>query len=119
VTRDQTNFLTLKEEGSNVSFGDKAFARIVGKGIVSLDNGKTNTQNVLYVEWLKNNLLSVRKMCDQGYNITFHSKGCEIRKATLGRLVKHENKTSRDVYILDKFKGEKCCMGVISLSSHQ
>ena len=41
---DQTNFFTLKEEkGGNVTFGDKASARIVGKGFVSLDNGKNNT----------------------------------------------------------------------------
>jgi hypothetical protein len=58
-------------------------------------------------------------MCDQGYNLTFHSKGCEMRKATLGRLVANANKALRDVYILDKVKGEKCCMGVISLSYRQ
>jgi hypothetical protein len=46
-------------------FGDNAFAKIVGKGIVSLDNGNTKTQNVLYVEGLKQNLLSVNKMCDK------------------------------------------------------
>jgi hypothetical protein len=120
MTGDQTKFLTLKEEkGGSVTFGDKASARIVGKGIVSLDNGKTKTHNVLYVEGLKHNILSVIQMCDQGYNLTFHSKGCEIRKATSGRLVENANKTSRDVYILDKVKGEKCCMGVISLSSCQ
>jgi hypothetical protein len=89
---------------------------IVGKGIVSLDNGKTKTQNLFYVEGLKNNILSFNQMCNQGYNLTFHSKVCEIREETFGRLVENANKTSRDVYILDKVKGEKCCMGVISLS---
>jgi hypothetical protein len=58
-------------------------------------------------------------MCDQVYNLTFHSKLCEKRKAGLGRLVENENRTSSNVYVLDKVKGEKCCMGVISLSSHQ
>jgi hypothetical protein len=58
-------------------------------------------------------------MCDQGYNLTFHSKGCEIRKAGSGRLVANANKTPSNVYVLDEVKGEKCCMGVISLSSHQ
>jgi hypothetical protein len=109
----------LKEEkGESVTFGDNSSARIVGKVIVSLDDKNTKTHNVLYVEGLKNNLLSVNNMCDQGYNLTFHSKGCEIRKTTSGRLVANENRTSSDVYILDEVKGEKCCMGVISLSSH-
>jgi hypothetical protein len=47
---DQTKFLTLKEEkGDNVTFGDKASTWIVGKCIVSIDNEKTKTHNVLYV----------------------------------------------------------------------
>jgi hypothetical protein len=45
-------------------------------------------------------------MCDQGYNLTFHSKGCDIRKATSGTLVENANRTSSDVYILDEVKEE-------------
>jgi hypothetical protein len=42
MTGDQNKFLVLKEEkGGSVTFGDNASARIVGKGIVSLDNGNT------------------------------------------------------------------------------
>jgi hypothetical protein len=61
-------------------------------------------------------------MFDEGYNLTFHSKWCEIRKADSRRLVENANRTSSNVYILDEVKEEKCCMehkmGVISLSSH-
>jgi hypothetical protein len=60
MTRDQKKFITLKEEkGGNVTFGDNGSARIVGRGIISLDNGRAKAQNVLYVEGLKHNLLSV------------------------------------------------------------
>jgi hypothetical protein len=101
-----TKFLTLKKEkGADVTFGDNAYARIGIKGTISLDNGNKNKHNFLYVEGLKNNLLSVSQMCDQGYNLTFHSKGCDIRKTTSGRLVENANKTSSNVYILDEFKG--------------
>jgi hypothetical protein len=42
MTRDHKKLRTLKEEnGGNVTFGDNVSARIVGKGILSLDNGKT------------------------------------------------------------------------------
>jgi hypothetical protein len=104
-----------------VTFVDNGSARILGKYIVSIDNGNTKTHNALYVEWLNQNILSVIQMCDQGYNLTFHSKGCEIRKTTSERLVANANRTSRYVYILDEVKEKKCCMeyklGVISFSS--
>jgi hypothetical protein len=114
---DQNKFLILKEEkGGNVTFGDNAYVSVVRKGIVSLDNGKTKTQNFLYVEGLKHSLLSVNKLCDQGYNLTFHSKGCEIRKVGSRILVENENRTPSNVYVLDEFKGEKCCMGQLNES---
>jgi hypothetical protein len=72
---------------------------IVGKCNVSIDNGKNKTQNVSYVEGLKHNLQSVSQMCDKGYNLTFHSKGSEINKASLRRLVTNVNRTLRNVYI--------------------
>jgi hypothetical protein len=53
-------------------------------------------------------------MCDQCYNLTFNSKGCEIRKAGSGRLVENENRTPSNVYILNEVKGEKWCMGQVN-----
>jgi hypothetical protein len=78
---DHNKLIILKEEkGGNTTFGDNASTRIVGKGTISLDNGKTKTYNILYAEGLKHNILSVNQMCDQVYNLTFHSKGW-IKKA--------------------------------------
>jgi hypothetical protein len=117
MTWDQNKFLTLKEEkGGNVTFGDNTSTRIVGKHIISIDDGKTKTQNVLYVEGLKQNLLSVGQMCDQGYNLTFHSKQCEIRKVGSKILVPNANRTMRNVYVLDEVKGENCCIGKLNES---
>jgi hypothetical protein len=105
MTGDQKKIIILKEEkGGSVTFGDNASARIVGKGTISLGNGNIKTYNVLYVEGLKHNLLSVSQMCDQGYNLTFHSKVCEIRKSGSGRLVENENRTMSIVYVLYEVK---------------
>ena len=114
---DQTNFLTLKKEKiCIITFGDNASAGIARTGVVSIDDGNKKTHNVLYVEGLKHNLLSVSQMCDQSYNLTFHSKGCGIRKSYLGRLVENANKTLSNVYVLDEDKGEKWCMGQVNES---
>jgi hypothetical protein len=43
-------------------------------------------------------------MCDQGYNLTLHFEGCEIREVGSGKLVANENKTLSNVYVLNEFK---------------
>jgi len=61
MTGDKRKFMSLKEKhrGGNVTFGNNAPTRIKGKGMINLDK-KTKTQNVMYVEGLKHNLLSVQ-----------------------------------------------------------
>jgi hypothetical protein len=65
---NKNKFHTLKEvnEG-NVTFGNTATARIGGKGTLSLPNGKTKINNVLYVEGFKHNVFIASQMCDQGH----------------------------------------------------
>ena len=66
MTRDQNKFLSLKKEKKgNVTFGDDVCAKILGKGTMSLGNDKIKAKNVLLVENLKPNLLSVSQTCDQ------------------------------------------------------
>jgi hypothetical protein len=70
MTGDKSKFLTLSENKSrNVTFGNDAPGKIKGKGMVSLSNGKGKAQDVLFVDGLKHNLLSVSQVCD---------KGCEV-----------------------------------------
>jgi hypothetical protein len=57
---DRNKFLKLKrEKGGSVSYGDNKSAKIIGKGKVSLGSQKATTENVLLVEYLKHDLLSV------------------------------------------------------------
>lgn len=59
------------------------------------------------MEGLKHNLLSVIQMCDQGYDLTFNSKRCEIRNVGIGKLVEKTEKTLGNVYIINEAKREK------------
>ena len=47
--------------------------------MVSLNNGKGKTQDVLFVDGLKHNILSVSKVCDRGCEVVFNSKECKIK----------------------------------------
>jgi hypothetical protein len=70
----------LNRKGGNVAFGDESCAKILGKDIVDPGSENVKEKNVLLVEYLKHNLLSVIKMCDQGYILKFDSQRCEIRE---------------------------------------
>jgi hypothetical protein len=59
------------------------------------------------VEDLKHNLLSVSKICDQGYTLTFDSRKCKIRENNSGRLVATATRRPNNIYILDMKKREK------------
>jgi hypothetical protein len=81
MTCDKDMFLTLrKERDGSISFGNDDSTKIIGKGIVRIRNKNTKEQNVLLVEDMKHNILSVSQMCDKGHKVTFDSQKCEIRK---------------------------------------
>jgi hypothetical protein len=74
---DKGKFLSLSERKSgSITFGNGAPGEIKGKGMVSLSNLKGKSQDVLLVNGLKHNLLSVIEMCDRGCEVFFTSKEC-------------------------------------------
>jgi hypothetical protein len=84
MTGYQVKFLKLNKKGiGKVTFGDNMSTKILGKCTFSLGNNKTKAKDVLLVENLKPNILSVSQTCDQGHILTFDSQKCEIRKMTL------------------------------------
>jgi hypothetical protein len=60
---------------------------------------------------MKQNLLSVSQMCDQGHKVTFESQKCEIRKEGSGKLIATTAITSSNIYVLSEIGNEKCCLG--------
>ena len=80
MTSDKRKLISLtKGKSGDVSFGNDGTARIIGKGTVAL-KGRAKAENVLYVQGLKHDLLSVGHICDSDYNIVFYPHGCEIRR---------------------------------------
>ena len=64
MTGDRSLFKVFEsKKGGNVTFGDGSISQIKGKGIISLP-GLPDIANVLYVEGLKVNLLSISQICD-------------------------------------------------------
>ena len=64
MTRDQSLYKVFESKnGGNVTFGDGSKSHIKGKGIISL-LGLSDVANILYVESLRVNLLSISQICD-------------------------------------------------------
>ena len=76
MTRDWSLFKVFEsKKGGNVTFGDGSKSQIKGKGIISLP-GLPNIANVLYVEGLRVNLLSISQICDQDFMVLFFKRKC-------------------------------------------
>ena len=67
MTGDHSLFKIFEsKKGGNVTFGDGSKSQIKGQGTISL-LGLPDITNVLYVEVLRVNLLSISKICDQDF----------------------------------------------------
>ena len=71
MTGDRSLFKVFEsKKGGNVTFGDGSKSQIKGKGIISLP-GLSDIANVLYVEGLRVNQLSIIQICDQDFMVLF------------------------------------------------
>ena len=71
MTNDRAMFSTLKsKKGGHVTFGDNSKGKIIGVGS-SGKNSSPIIENVLLVEGLKHNLLSINQLYDKDYRVIF------------------------------------------------
>ncbi|XP_059623068.1 uncharacterized protein LOC132266233 [Cornus florida] len=75
MTGDGSKLNSLQQfDGGNVIFGDNQRAKIVGIGTVSKSKELPEIQEVLLVEGLKHNLLTVSQLCDSGKEVCFNKE---------------------------------------------
>jgi hypothetical protein len=65
------------DSNENIIFGDNSRGDVLGLGKVAITVEHLIT-NVLHVDSLSNNLLSVSQLCEIGYNYLFTDKGMEV-----------------------------------------
>jgi hypothetical protein len=118
MTRERSMFqlYSLKlDSNENIIFGDNSREDVLGLGKVAISLEHSIT-NVLHVDSLSYNLLSVSQLCEIDYNYLFTDKGVEVFRREdfsivfIGRL---KNK----LYLVDFNKGKanlKTCLVVKS-----
>ena len=99
MTGDKEKLHSYNAKEKNVSIGNDTPTVIKGKGSVFLKE-KVKAGNVMYVDGLKHNLLSVSQMCDQGNEVVFWSNRCVILEFDIGESVIKGTITPKNLYIL-------------------
>jgi len=78
MTGDASQLINLKWKPAGfVTYGDNNRGRILGVGDIGGDDNVI-IKDVLLVDGLKHNLLSISQLCDKGYMITFEPDLCLI-----------------------------------------
>ena len=87
------------KKSGHVTYGDNNKGRILGVGKIGT-NSSSSIENVLLVEGLKHNLLSVSQLCDRDYLVSFDSHKCVIENE-LDKNIKHIGYRTNNVYMID------------------
>src|SRR3954467_2647419 len=105
--------LVLKS-GGEVKFGGDQKGKIIGSGTISTGNSPSIT-NVLLLDGLAHNLLSISQLSDNGYDIIFNQKSCKSISQKDGSIL-FTGKRKNKIYKIDlqDLKNQKvtCLMSV-------
>ena len=78
MTDDINQFFTIKRKDEEfVTFGDNKKEKIIGIGNIKITSS-TFIENVLLVDKLKHNLLSISWLCDVGFDVNFKTSMCIV-----------------------------------------
>jgi len=74
-----SSYTPKMDSNENILFGDNSKGDVIGLGKVALTL-KHSITNVLHVDSLGYNLLSVSQLCEMGFNCLFTDKGVEVSR---------------------------------------
>ena len=92
-----------------MTFGDNGKGRIIEHGSIG-NNSSSLMENVLLVDGLKHNLLSISQLCDKGFKVIFESSHCIIKDSQNDKIIfmGHRN----EMFILLIFQNMKAIIDV-------
>ncbi|KAM6597070.1 hypothetical protein CsatA_007594 [Cannabis sativa] len=118
MTGDPSRFSSFKSKESGfVTFGDNSKGKILGIG----DIGNVYSpciKNVLLVDNLKHNLLSISQLCDIGFRVVFESSKCSIENVSTNEVI-FLGVRKDNVYVIDvdSFDSKNKCLTVMNDNS--
>jgi hypothetical protein len=107
----------ITNSNENIIFGDNSKGKVIGLGkvAITLDH---SISNVLHVDSLSYNLLSISQLCEMGYNCLFTNKGVEFFRREDSSIV-FTGRLKNKLYLVDfsksKTKIETCLVAKFSM----
>ena len=87
MTGNKSQFKNLRpKDGGFGKFADGIKSRIVGIGNVGKNDSDLIT-NVMLIEGLTHNLISISQFCGQGYRVVFERFQCVIKDSTSDKII--------------------------------
>jgi len=100
MTGDSSKFSKISYKVSgHVTYGDNNRGKILGSGKVR-SSSTVEIEDVLLVDGLKHNLLSIIQLCDKNLKVTFEAHHCLICHASTNELV-FVGKRIQNIYMVD------------------
>ena len=100
MTGDKIKFCLLTEsEGGQVTFGRNSKGKIIDSEKVG-KNLSSCIDDVMFVEGLAYNLLSISQLCDKGHKVLFNFKTFTIFQPN-SEVVKFTEKRVNNIYMID------------------
>ncbi|WVZ52278.1 LOW QUALITY PROTEIN: hypothetical protein U9M48_003354 [Paspalum notatum var. saurae] len=75
--RDMFTSLQVTNESQEIVFGDSGMGEVIGDGNIPISHDRS-ISNVLLVDSLSYNLLSIAQLCEKGFNCLFTHEGVQI-----------------------------------------
>src|SRR2546430_11030496 len=87
------------KDGGLVTFGDNNQGKIIAIGDVG--QGKNPLiENVLLVDGLRHNLLSISQLCDKGYKVLFDMNACHLYDSDMTNIIA-KGYRKNNIYIIN------------------
>ncbi|XP_058180238.1 uncharacterized protein LOC131298786 [Rhododendron vialii] len=107
MTGDRSMFAMLENyDGGLVTFGDGKKGKVVGRGTISTP-GLPTLHDVLFVDGLKANLLSIGQFCDNEHNVQFSKDTCSVLNSK-GECVVKGIRSSDNCYCVEPHPSNMC-----------
>lgn len=102
MSTNKEKIISLKEKSGKIIIWNGTFGKVLGKGDVDVDIKNTKGINVLFVDWIMDKIICVRKIDDKGHVMVFKSIGCKTEEEDIQKTIAKGFRNLDNLQVLKK-----------------